>query len=223
MPTKHEAWLKATQAAAGSPDLLKQIGPEPPSAPPGELISITTQSGGLPLFWQGGVKAVGETTLETVADYREEDTVILIQRRVGTFEGSGAFNLDFLLYYWMGYDLSSASKSTIETLRLPPRLLMPFLVLVVVSLFTRRERDEVLDRYYTKMRTPVHPDPETDRRLLAAAFTDPQGNESRRLFPGSDWQFVKPTGTDVAGFLISVAICFAIVGLLAWLAGVGAS
>ena len=121
-----------------------------------------------------------------------------------------------------GFDLSSASKSTIETLRLPPRLLMPFLVLMLVSCFTRREKDEVLDRYYAKMRTPVHPDPETDRRILAEACADPGRYDSRRLFPKSDWQFVRPTRTDVVGFLVSVVICFAIVGLLAWLAGIGA-
>ena len=219
---KHEAWVKALEAAAGNEALLKQIGPEPPLAPLGEPISVTTQSGGQALYWQGGVKAVGVTTLETVEEKQEGDTVTLVQRKVGVFEGQGAFNLDFLLYYWMGFDLSSASKSTIETLRLPPRLLMPFLVLMLVSCFTRREKDEVLDRYYAKMRTPVHPDPETDRRILAEACADPGRYDSRRLFPKSDWQFVRPTRTDVVGFLVSVVICFAIVGLLAWLAGIGA-
>lgn len=219
---KHEAWVKARETAAGNEALLKQIGPEPPSAAPGEPISVTTQSGGQALYWQGGVKAIGETTLETVEERQEGDTTILVQRKVGVFAGQGAFNLDFLLYYWMGFDLSSASKSTIETLRLPPRLLMPFLVLMIVSCFTRREKDEVLDRYYAKMRTPVHPDPETDRRILAEACADPGRYDSRRLFPKSDWQFVRPTRTDVVGFLASVAICFVIVGLLAWLAGIGA-
>lgn len=219
---KHEAWVKALEAAAGNEALLKQIGPEPPLAPLGEPISVTTQSGGQALYWQGGVNAVGGTTLETVEEKQEGDTVTLVQRKVGVFEGQGAFNLDFLLYYWMGFDLSSASKSTIETLRLPPRLLMPFLVLMLVSCFTRREKDEVLDRYYAKMRTPVHPDPETDRRILAEACADPGRYDSRRLFPKSDWQFVRPTRTDVVGFLVSVVICFAIVGLLAWLAGIGA-
>jgi len=219
---KHEGWLGARAAAVGNEALLKQIGPEPPSAPLGELISVTTQSGGQAIYWQGGVKAVGDTALEKVEERQEGDTVILVQRKTGVFEGQGAFNLDFLLYYGMGFDLTTASKSTIETLRLPPRLLMPFLVLMLVSCFTRREKEEVLDRYYAKMRTPVDPDPETDRRILAEAQADPGRYDSRRLFPKSDWQFVRPTRTDVIGFLISVAICFAIIGLLAWLAGIGA-
>ncbi len=218
---RHEAWLKARNVAGGSEEILERLGPEPPSAPLGAPISVTTQSGGLAIYWQGGVKPVGETTLQTVGERREDGALIQVHRKVGTFEGQGAFNLDFLLYYWLGFDLSAASKATIETLRLPPRLLMPFLVLILVSCFTRRERDEVLDRYYAKMRTPVDPDPETDRRLLAEAYADPGRLEARRLFPKSDWQFVRPTMIDVAGFLASVAVCFAIVGLLALLAGIG--
>lgn len=219
---RHEAWVKARDAAAGDAAVLKRIGPEPPLAAVGEPISLTTQSGGQSLFWQGGLKALGETTMETVEERTEGDTKVLVQRKTGDFQGQGAFNLDFLLYYWIGMDLSSASKSTIETLRLPPRLFMPFLVLVLASYLTRRERDEVLDGYYAKMRTPVHPDPETDRRLLAEARANPDGDRSRRLLPNSDWMFTRPTVVDVAGFLVSVGICFAIVGLLAWLAGIGA-
>jgi hypothetical protein len=121
----------------------------------------------------------------------------------------------------MGVDLTDASKATIETLRLPPRLLMPFLVLMIVSLFTRRERKEVLDRYFVKMRTVVHPDPETDRQQLEAAYANPEHYERRKLFPKSDWEFTIPRPVDVIGFLVSVAICFVIVALLAWLAGIG--
>jgi SSS family solute:Na+ symporter len=220
---RHEAWIKVRDAADGDEAVLKRIGPEPPFAAVGESISVTTQSGGQSLFWQGGLKALGESGLETVEERVEDDTLVLVQRKTGQFEGQGAFNLDFLLYYWLGMDLSSASKSTIETLRLPPRLLMPFLVLILASYLTKRGRDEVLDRYYAKMRTPVHPDPETDRRLLEEAYSLPEGHDSRRLFPKSDWQFAKPTVVDVVGFLVSVAICFAIVGLLAWLAGIGAA
>ena len=121
-----------------------------------------------------------------------------------------------------GIDLSVASKATLETLRLPSRLLTPFLVLIVLSHLTRREDQDVLDRYYAKMNTPVDPDPEADQQKLEAAYASPSSTEGRKIFPGSDWEFVRPTMTDWIGFLVSCLVCFLIIGLLTWLASLGA-
>lgn len=217
---KHQAWEKAVSATLGDVELLKQIGPEPPSAPEGQPIQVVTKSGGKSIFWRNGVEAEGEVTLETVSEKTEGNTTTTIQRYTSPHIGKGSFNIDFLIYHWMGVDLTDASKATIETLRLPPRLLMPFLVLMLVSLFTRRERKEVLDRYYAKMRTVVHPDPETDRQQLEAAYANPDHYERRKLLPKTDWEFTLPRPVDVIGFLVSVAICFVIIALLAWLAGI---
>ncbi|MEX2578280.1 MAG: sodium:solute symporter family protein [Verrucomicrobiales bacterium] len=218
---RHEAWEKATAAAEGHRDLLRQIGPEPPSAAEGETIEVVNTSGGLAIFWRDGLEPVGDVSLEPVEEQQQEGSRILVQRYTNAHRGEGSFNLDFLLYHWLGFDLSRASKATIETLRLPPRLFMPFLVLMLASLLTRRNREEVLDRYYAKMRTIVHPDPETDRLRLEKAYADPSVYERKKLFPKSEWEFAKPRPVDVIGFLVSVAICFVIIGLLAWLAGIG--
>lgn len=220
---RHEAWVEATADAAGDESILKNIGPEPPSAAEGETAAFVVKTGGKPIFWRDGLTPVGEVSLETVEERQEGDTAILVQRFTNAHEGVGAFNLDFLLYYWLGIDLSKASKATIETLRLPPRLLLPFLVLILASLVTRRESEEVLDRYYAKMRTVVDPDPEIDRRNLEDAYANPKKYEAMRLFPKTDWEFVRPRRIDVVGFLVSVAVCFLIVGLLAWLAGLGSN
>lgn len=218
---RHEAWVKATSEAEGNEALLAQIGPEPAFAAEGEPIEVVTKSGGRAIFWSDGLAPVGEVALETVGETTEGGSTVLTQRHVGAHRGKGSFNIDFLLYPWLGVDLSQASKSTIETLRLPPRLVMPFLVLMIVSCFTSRTRKEVLDRYFAKMRTVVHPDPETDRKNLEAAYADPASAQRPKLFPNSDWEFVKPRAVDIVGFLVSVAICFVIIGLLAWLAGIG--
>ncbi len=218
---RHEAWVEATTAASGDEALLKKIGPEPPSGAEGETAEFVVKTGGKPIFWRGDLKPIGEVALETVEEREEGNTRVLVQRYTNAHEGTGAFNLDFLLYYWLGIDLSKSSKATIETLRLPPRLLLPFLVLILASLITRREREEVLDRYYAKMRTVVDPDPETDRKNLEEAYANPKKYEAIRLFPNTDWEFVRPRRIDVVGFLVSVAVCFLIVGLLAWLAGIG--
>ena len=94
--------------------------------------------------------------------------------------------------------------------------------LMLVSLVTRRDKKEVLDRYYAKMRTEVNPDPEVDKQNLAAAYADPEKClNSVRMFPGTDWEFAKPRREDIIGFLISVAVCGLVIGLLVWLAGIG--
>jgi len=224
----HEAWV-AAQAAAEKiedtgqrQDLLKKIGAEPPVAKVGEPIKVTVRSGGKPIFWRGGVEPVGEPKYERVEERRSHHTQVLVQRRTGEMNGSGPFNVDFLLYRWLGLDLAGASKATLETLRLLPRVITPFLLLIAVSLFTRRNSKQALDRYYVKMKTAVHPHPETDRQRLEECYREPERFEARKILPGTDFEMTRPRLKDVLGFAISVGVCFLIVGLLVWLASIGA-
>ncbi len=223
---KHEAWVAATNAAnaENNADLLKKIGPEPPIAPVGQPIELTLKSGGSAVFWKGGATPDGEPKLETVSETTHDDgTKILVQRHTGPMIGKGFFNVDFLFYHWLGIDLSNASKATLETLRLPPRLLLPFLVLSVASYFTPRNETKALNRFYAKMKTEVDPDPEADHRNLEKSYSQPGRFEHRRLFPGSDLEFTKPRPKDWIGFLVSVGVCFVVVQILVWLAGIGGS
>ena len=71
-------------------------------------------------------------------------------------------------------DLTKADNAMLQTLRLPPRLITPFIVMILVSLVTQRGTPEVLDRYYAKMKTPVDADPDSDRRNLETAYSDPE-------------------------------------------------
>jgi SSS family solute:Na+ symporter len=114
------------------------------------------------------------------------------------------------------------SKATLETLRLPPRLLTPFLVLILLSFITPRGSQKSLDRYFAKMNTPVRPDPDEDRQVLQEAYASPAATATRKLFPGSDWEFVKPTAKDVIGFVVCCLICVVIIGVVTVLAGIGA-
>ncbi|TWU57432.1 sodium:solute symporter family protein [Rubripirellula reticaptiva] len=134
---------------------------------------------------------------------------------------SGSLNLDFLVYDAIGIDLSGASKATLETLRLPSRVLLPFAILVLVSLVTRRGTDQTLHRYFAKMNTPVLADPIADRERLEAAYAGEQS--IRKVFPNSDLEFTWPTIKDVIGFTACCGICAIIIGLLVWLASIGAT
>jgi solute:Na+ symporter, SSS family len=130
------------------------------------------------------------------------------------FRGEGSFRFDFLLYSLLGVDLTPRSNATLDTLDLPPKIVTPFLVMILVSFFTRPVRREALDRYYAKMKTMVDPDPEIDRRNLEVAYANPEALEHRKLFPGTSLEVQKPTRADVVGFVA----CFAVVGLIIVLA-----
>lgn len=222
---RHDAWQEVMQQAQSDPSetarLVKQLGSEPPAGELGDTIDVVIKSGGMSIFWSGALEPVGETPLETVSEFDDGPTHVLVERRTGKFHGTGNFNLDFVFYALIGVDLSSVSKATLETLRLPTRVLLPFIVLIVASLCTKRNSTEALDRYYAKMKTEVDPDPERDRRNLEASYAHPKRFEARRLFPGTDWEMLRPRFTDIAGFAVSVVVCGLIIGLLIMLAGFG--
>ena len=199
----------------------------------GEHFTQVDTTGGQGIFWPGGVKPVdnwgnvidnvnpqqvGEprkiNAHTTAATLRYEDGV--------TLQGFGNFKLDFLLYQCLGMDLTTKTNATLSTLELPPKIITPFLVMILVSLLTKPNSKEALDRYYTKMKTPVQPDPEADRVNLEEAFANTAQFESRKLFPGSNLEFQKPSSVDVIGFVVCFLACFGIIWLAVWMASVGA-
>ncbi len=158
-----------------------------------------------------GTEQVDEFTVRETLDYP-----------AGTeLRGEGSLKLNLLFYKPLGIDLGSQSKSSLNALELVPKIVMPFLVMILASFVTRKNSDEALDRYYAKMKTPVDPDPEADRQKLEAAYADPSTCERVKLFPNSSLEFQKPTTEDIVGFVISVATCFAIIGIAFVMAGIG--
>jgi len=227
---RREAWETAkAQAeeqyvddAAKLEGALKKLGSAPPDAVVGETIQLSMTTGGESIFWSD-VRAEN-STLTTVREETSADgTHIVVQKKTGAFKGEGPLKIDFLIYQWLGViDLSTASKATLETLRLPPRVILPFVFLMLVSFVTPRGNAEKLDRYFAKMKTEVDPDPEKDAAKLADSYANPTRFDDRRLLPGTDWEFMKPSSKDMLGFLVSVVACFVILGLLIGIAGIGA-
>ncbi|MEC9093723.1 MAG: sodium:solute symporter family protein [Planctomycetota bacterium] len=220
---KHDAWLEANRQARAlnNQELLDRIGPEPPAGSIGDLIELTLNSGGKSIFFTGGVQPVDNLSLQLVRQTTEGPVKIVTRKHVGKLEGQGFFKLDFLVYSYLGIDLTNLSKATLESLRLPTRVLLPFLVLLVASYLTRRNSQAALDRYYVKMKTEVDPNPDTDRQNLEVSYQNPKRFEDQRLFPGTDFEALKPRRSDVLGFFGAVAACLIVIGLLVWLAGLG--
>jgi len=212
---------EALAAVIAAKQSLEALGPRPEPVEVGQSFSHTITTGGKAIFWTDGVAPVEEVQLDEVSRREEGDSVIVTRRHTAPMQGRGRFNLDFLLYQWFGMDLRLRTDAELETLRMPPKLITPFLLMIVLSLVTPRNRKEALDRYYVKMKTPVEPDPIEDVRVLELAYQQPQKYDHKKLFPTSNWEFIKPSVTDVAGFIGSFFICFLIIGLIVWLAGIG--
>lgn len=92
-----------------------------------------------------------------------------------------------------------------------------FVVLVVVSLFTKKVPAENLERFYACLRTPIGPDePETE------PFTLPAGVEPaprKTLISHPDFEIPRPTMIGIFGFLAAWAGVALLIGAVYWIIG----
>jgi hypothetical protein len=219
---------KATKPRSISPEKIEIPGPEGMQvieAGVTRLPQIKT-SKSTSIFWSS-IEPVDKTiALEVVATEMDESTGAIretLDYPAGTqLQGTGSLKLNLLFYKPLGIDLGSQSIASLKSLDLFPKIVMPFLVMIIASLLTRKNSEEALDRYYAKMKTPVDPNPEADQQKLAAAYADPSTCERVKLFPNSDLEFQKPTTEDIVGFTLSFLICFAIIGMAFWITTLGA-
>ncbi|MCA9146765.1 MAG: hypothetical protein KDB05_28500 [Planctomycetales bacterium] len=224
---------QATTRLTAARAVVASLGDRPKPLAKGDEFVETTTSGGKSVFWPNGVKpidgkgnvlasvkpqAVGEPT--KIND-RTTQQILAYDDSV-KLRGYGSFQADYVLYRWAGVNMKSMTDATLDTLSLPPKIIMPFLVMILISLITPQNSKAGLDRYYSKMKTPVVPDHEQDRKNLEEAFANVEALEARKLFPGSSLEIQKPTKTDVIGVIVCFAVCFGIIGLAIVAASIGA-
>ena len=176
------------------------------------------------IFWNSIVPADKAVRREVIATEQVDEHTVreILAYPTGTkLRGEGSLKLNLLFYKPLGIDLGSKSTSSLKSLDLFPKIVMPFLVMIIASLLTQKNSEEALDRYYAKMKTPVDPDPAADQQKLAKAYADPSTCERVKLFPNSSLEFQKPTTEDVVGFTLSFLICFAIIGMAFWITTLG--
>ncbi|MCZ6794186.1 MAG: sodium:solute symporter family protein [Planctomycetota bacterium] len=223
---------RAAAEAETDPDArskaLEALGEPPEPLVTGAPYEDTFQTTPKAIYWRDGVRPVDgrkltELQFEPIRIDEGERTVTRTERLVDAtpLEGQGFFNFDFLLYDLLGFDLTGYDNATLETLRLPPKIIMPFVLMILLSLITRKNRQETLDRFYVKMKTPTRPDPEEDRRELELSYQDPRRFDHRKLFPRTQLEIQRPTAVDIVGFLLSLLGTFAIIGLAVWVASIG--
>ncbi len=222
------SWKKAREAAVAETDVaerdeaLEKLGAAPEPLALGATFTETKKKGGRAVFWFGGLDRdlAAEAPKETVSS----ENGVTVERYVdgSRQHGKGIFNLDFILWEAVGVKLRSLPDPAIDALRLPTRVVVPFFVMVFLSLITPRNRKESLDRYYVKMKTPTEPDPEEDRRELELSYEDPQRFDHKKLLPNTGFELQRPTTGDVVGVVLSCLGVVGIIALVVWVAGIGA-
>ena len=95
------------------------------------------------------------------------------------------------------------------------RLIFPFLLLIVVSLFTKPNDDKVTEKFFLKMRTKVRGlGADVDADDLKESFNSPEKTKKILLFPNSNLEIYKWNKQDTLGFLFSIVVVFIVLGTL---------
>jgi len=132
-------------------------------------------------------------------------------------EGRGRFHSELYLLHLAGFDLASVSASTRFTVRFLFSGLVPFVFLLVVSLFTRGPPRGIVDQFYGKMKTPVGATPPLEEAGMAETRRDPRRFDHTKLWPNSAWELTKWDRADTLGFIACCAISGAILALFVML------
>ncbi len=114
--------------------------------------------------------------------------------------GIGRFEAEIWVLSWTGIDFARFTKAQLVATRFFFDALFPFVLLFLLSFLTKPAPKPDLDRFFTKIHTPVEPTPEEDDRAVAEAVANPERFERRKIWPGSQWEIMKPGRSDFIGF-----------------------
>jgi hypothetical protein len=175
-----------------------QAGERPGPIATGDPVTRTFQPPRKAIFWSKGIQPVE-----------------------GRPQGEGLLYLDMVLVDRVT-DLARYPYAVIETIRVCIRIVLPFAVLILVSLLTPSDGEQLLHRFFMKMRTPVRLDRAEDARQVELSLADPARHRDRLLLPNTRLEYFRWTREDAIGFALSVLTVFAIIGLLYLILGIGA-
>jgi hypothetical protein len=139
----------------------------------------------------------------------------------GVKRGTGTFYIESWLLDHI-IDLSANPHALNETLRYAYKILLPFLVLIVVSLLTARDESDSIGRFFVRMRTKVQTNRAEDDQAVLAAYAHPDRTRACLLLPRSQLEFFKWNQEDVIGFGLALFMAFIVLGLLNFLIHFGA-
>jgi solute:Na+ symporter, SSS family len=129
--------------------------------------------------------------------------------------GVDRFHAEIWIISWFGFDMTHLSKAQLVALRFFFDALFPFLLLFLLSIFTRPIPKTMLDNFYSKLHTPVQATPEEDEAALVRARADFAQFDKEKMFPHSHWEFRKWKRVDYIGFFGSWVLVGLVI-LLLW-------
>jgi len=114
--------------------------------------------------------------------------------------GLGRFHCEIWVLSWLGIDFSKFTKSQLVATRFFFDALFPFLLLFLLSFITKPVPKRELDKFFAKMRTPVQPTEEEEKKAIEYAYHHSDEMENIKILPGSNWEIYKPGWKDLFGF-----------------------
>jgi Na+/proline symporter len=196
--TRHPAWLAETEP--------RQVVSTSPA---------TRDDVAAGLAERAGERVARTQTMPPVGIYFEKVVRVDPANPDSPREGRGRFHAELWVLSWFGVDFSRWSKPQLVAARFYFDALFPFLALAVFAWFTRPEPAAALDRFFAKVHTPVQPTPEAEHAALEAAYAHPERFDADKVFPGRNWEILKPARSDYIGFFGTWALVGVVV-LLLW-------
>lgn len=143
------------------------------------------------------------------------------------YEGLKRFQFENWLSWRLGLPLERWGSAGLITNRWMMDAMLPFILLISISLLTPRPRPESaefarLARFYARLKTPVKSDLAEDALEVAASEANPTRYDHRKMFPGTDWEFTCWTMGDYLGFFGCWAGVLAILAFLWGILQIGA-
>jgi SSS family solute:Na+ symporter len=139
----------------------------------------------------------------------------------GKVTGLGNLKVELIALDWLGWDLSKNSYSLNETLTFLFRIIFPFLILMLVAVYTKPEDKTRLDQFYGKMLTPVVGTHLDDDLAMEQTRANPNRFNYLKIFPESNWEFRRWNREDWNGVIGSSLAAVSVVILLVFLVNLG--
>ncbi|MFO7979906.1 MAG: sodium:solute symporter family protein [Candidatus Aminicenantes bacterium] len=135
--------------------------------------------------------------------------------------GLGRFHAEIWVLSLCGINFSNFSKAQLVAVRFFFDAAFPFVLLFIISLFTKPVPKKYLNRFYAKLHTPVQKTPEQEQKALKESYRNPEKFEKQKIWPGSNWEILKFNKMDYVGFGGSWILVGVIILLLLLVTSIG--
>lgn len=122
-----------------------------------------------------------------------------------SLEGRGRLHLELLVLKIAGMPVEKLSASGRFAARFIFDAVLPFVLLLSCSLFTRAPERERVDQFFGRMKTPVGATAELEEAAVEETRRNPHRFDHTKLFPNSSWEQTRWNRVDALGFLACCA------------------